>query len=87
MLIESLEHILEGLHQAQVGVLDAACYSHGLFIWGMLQAWQVQQFNLSNSFKDDPGLGSIYIRCMLLQGHSQEVKAQVSKIESSLVKL
>jgi len=63
MLIECLEHILKELHQAQVGVINAACYSHRFNVWGMLQAWQIQQCYLTNSFKDDPGLNDVSRVC------------------------
>jgi len=37
--------------------------------------------------KKNPVIGTIYICHMLLQGHGREVKTQVSKIESLLLKL
>jgi hypothetical protein len=37
MQLECLERIFEELHQARVTVVDAACISQGIYLWGMLK--------------------------------------------------
>jgi hypothetical protein len=60
--------------------VDAARASPGLYVWGMLKAWQVQQRYLSNHFQDDPALTGIFVRRVLLHGNDTTVKQQLAKI-------
>lgn len=56
MQLECLEQIFEELHQARVAVVDAAHISQGIYLWGMLRVWQIQQRYVSNDFQDDQAL-------------------------------
>jgi hypothetical protein len=66
MQLECLKQIFEELHQARVAVVDAARISQGIYLWGMLRAWQIQQRYLDNDFQDDPALTGIFVRPVLL---------------------
>jgi hypothetical protein len=87
MQLECLEQIFEELHQARVAVVDAARISQGIYLWGMLRAWQIQQRYVSNDFQDDPALTGIFVRRVLLHGQDVSLDARLSKITDELKKL
>jgi hypothetical protein len=66
---------------------DAAWMSKGLYLWGMLQAWKVQQRYLANDFKNDPALTGIMVRRLLLHGGDTTVKDKLIKLDSLLAKV
>lgn len=68
MQLECLQTILEELHNARIGVVDAARHRPGLLLWGMIQAWKVQKRYMSNNFADDPALTGILVRRLIMQG-------------------
>ena len=51
------------------------------YLWGMLRAWQVQQWYLDNHFKDDPALTGIMVRRILMHGEDTTVKNKLAKID------
>jgi hypothetical protein len=87
MQLECLEQIFEELHQARVAVIDAARISQGIYLWGMLCAWQIQQRYVSNDFQDDPALTGIFVRWVLLHGQDVSLDDQLSKIMDGVKKL
>jgi len=86
MQLECLEQIFEELHQARVAVVDAARISQGIYLWGMLHAWQIQQRYVSNDFQDDPALTGIFVRRVLLHGQDVSLDARLNKITDGLRK-
>lgn len=84
MLLECLEQIFEELHQARVAVVDAARISQGIYLWGMLKAWQIQQRYVSNDFQDDPALTGIFVRRVLLHGHDVSLEDRLEKLTDGL---
>jgi hypothetical protein len=86
MQLECLEQISEELHQARVAVVDAARISQGIYLWGMLHAWQIQQRYVSNDFQDDPALTGIFVRRVLLHGQDVSLDARLNKITNGLKK-
>ena len=84
MSLECLEQIFEEIHQARVSVVDAARVSPGLYLWGMLKAWEIQQRYLENSFQDDPALTGIFVRRVLLHGEDISLKTRLDKLDGSL---
>jgi hypothetical protein len=84
MQLECLEQIFEELHQARVAVVDAARISQGIYLWGMLRAWQIQQRYVSNDFQDDPALTGIFVRRVLLHGQDVSLDTRLSKINDEL---
>jgi hypothetical protein len=87
MQLECLEQIFEELHQARVAVVDAARISQGIYLWGMLRAWQIQQRYVSNDFQDDPALTGIFVRRVLLHGQDVSLDDRLSKITDGIKKL
>jgi hypothetical protein len=87
MQLECLEQIFEELHQARVAVIDAARISQGIYLWGMLRAWQIQQRYVSNDFQDDPALTGIFVRWVLLHGQDVSLDDWLSKITDGVKKL
>ena len=87
MQLECLEQIFEELHQARVAVVDAARISQGIYLWGMLRAWQIQQRYVSNDFQDDPALTGIFVRRVLLHGQDVSLDGRLTKISDGLKKL
>jgi hypothetical protein len=87
MQLECLEQIFEELHQARVAVVDAARISQGIYLWGMLRAWQIQQRYVSNDFQDDPALTGIFVRRVLLHGQDVSLDDRLSKITDGVKKL
>jgi uncharacterized protein YneF (UPF0154 family) len=61
--------------------------SKGLYLWGMLQAWKVQQRYLANDFKNDPALTGIMVRRLLLHGGDTTVKDKLAKLDSLFAKV
>ena len=86
MQLECLEQIFEELHQARVAVVDAARLSPGIYLWGMLKAWQIQQRYVSNDFQDDPALTGIFVRRVLLHGQDISLDEHLSKLSDGLKK-
>jgi hypothetical protein len=86
MQLECLEQIFEELHQARVAVVDAARLSQGIYLWGMLKAWQIQQRYIRNDFQDDPALTGIFVRRVLLHGQDVSLDEQLSKLSDGLKK-
>jgi hypothetical protein len=86
MQLECLEQIFEELHQARVAVINAARISQGIYLWGMLKAWQVQQRYVENDFQDDPALPGIFIRRVLLHGQDVSLDECLSKLADGLKK-
>jgi hypothetical protein len=87
MQLECLEQIFEELHQARVAVVDAARISQGVYLWGMLRAWQIQQRYVANDFQDDPALTGIFVRRVLLHGQDVSLDDRLSKITDGVKKL
>jgi hypothetical protein len=87
MQLECLEQIFEELHQARVAVVDAARISQGVYLWGMLRAWQIQQRYVSNDFQDDPALTGIFVHRVLLHGQDVSLDDRLSKITDGVKKL
>jgi hypothetical protein len=87
MQLECLEQIFEELHQARVAVIDAAHISQGVYLWGMLRAWQIQQRYVSNDFQDDPALTGIFVCRVLLHGQDVSLDDRLSKITNGVKKL
>ena len=81
MQLECLQKILEELNEAREGVADAALYQHGLFLWGMLRAWKVQQRYLSCHFKDDPALTGIFVRRIVMHGEDETISEKFKAVE------
>ena len=87
-MLECPEQIFEELHHARVAVVDAARISQGIYLWGMLRAWQIQQRYVSNNFQDDPVLTDIFFRQVLLHGQDVSlVDGWLTKISNGLKKL
>jgi hypothetical protein len=86
MQLECLEQIFEEIHQARVAVVDAARISQGIYLWGMLKAWQIQQRYLTNDFQDDPALTGIFVRRVLLHGQDVSLDERLSKLSDGLKK-
>jgi len=82
MLLECFEQIFEELHEARVGVVDAARISEGLCLWGMLKAHRTQERHLSDRFKDDPALTGIFVRRVLLHDQDHTLKTKILAIEA-----
>ena len=86
MQLECLERIFEELHQARVAVVDAARISQGIYLWGMLKAWQIQQRYVENDFQDDPALTGIFVRRVLLHGQDVSLDERLSKLSDGIKK-
>ena len=80
MIIECLAAIFEELHAARAPIKDAAYFREGLYVWGMVKAWEIQQRFLANSIKDDPALTGILVRHIVIHGGDNPVKDEVAKI-------
>jgi hypothetical protein len=85
--IDCADEIWRELSAVRSAYLDAACMSKGLYLWGMLQAWKVQQRYLANDFKNDPALTGIMVRRLLLHGGDTSVKDKLTKLDSLFTKV
>ena len=74
--------VWEDIDSARSMFVDAARAEPGLYVWGMLQAWQVEQRYLENSFQDDPALTGIFVREILFSSEDESLKDKISKFGS-----
>jgi uncharacterized protein YneF (UPF0154 family) len=75
-------------------VTDAGKYNEGVFLWGMLRAWDIQEPYRKNQFKNDPALTGLMVRGMVVHSGEKSVKMQLAlvdthdeSIESLVIKL
>jgi hypothetical protein len=78
---------MKELHQAHVAVVDAVHISQGIYLWGMLHAWQIQQGYICNDFQNDPALIGIFVCWVVLHGHNVSLDDRLSKITDGVKKL
>jgi rhamnogalacturonyl hydrolase YesR len=43
LVVDCFAHIFEQLHNARSEVNDTGHYNEGIFLWGMLRAWEIQE--------------------------------------------
>jgi hypothetical protein len=60
--------------------VDAACFSPGYYVWGMLKAWEVQSHYMANHFQDDPALTRIFTCQILFHGQDLSLKGAIEDL-------
>ena len=83
MLLECLATIFTELHNARSRVKDAAVVQPALYVWGMLQAWEIQHRYVTNNFQDDPALTGTFVRRVLLQGKNSEIQKSIESVKAT----
>ncbi len=85
LIVECLATVFEELSDARGQIADAAGWSStstGLYLWGMIRAWEVQQRLSRNQIKNDPTLTGILVRRILLHGDADKtLRDQLAKID------
>jgi hypothetical protein len=87
LCIELLSYILDEIVKARNGFSDAGEAHPAYFLWGMLQAWEIQQRYLSHKFMDDPALNGIFVRRAVLRSMDAKVVAQVRELMNRVASL
>jgi hypothetical protein len=55
-VFDSAALIFEVLHSVRSEVINTGQHNPGIFMWGFLKAWEIQECYGKNQFKDDPAL-------------------------------
>jgi uncharacterized protein YneF (UPF0154 family) len=82
LVVDCVAHILEELHNVRSEVTDAGQYNEGMFLWGMLQAWEIQERYQENQFKNYPALTGLMVRRMMAHSGEKSVKMQLTLMET-----
>jgi hypothetical protein len=77
LCLELLAYILDEIVKVRNGFSDAGEAQPAYFLWGMLQAWEIQQRYLSHNFGNDPALNGIFVRRAVLRSMDTKVITQV----------
>jgi hypothetical protein len=56
LVVDCVAHIVEELRNVRSEVTDVGQYNEGIFLWGMLRAWEIQERYRENQFKNHPDL-------------------------------
>jgi hypothetical protein len=78
---------LDEIVKVHNGFLDAGEAQPAYFLWGMLQAWEVQRRYRLHNFVDDPALNGIFVRRAVLRSMDATVLTQVSELMSRVALL
>jgi uncharacterized protein YneF (UPF0154 family) len=82
LVVDCVAHIFEELHNVRSEVTDAGQYNKGMFLWGMLRAWEIQERYQENQFKNDPALTVLMVRRMMVHSGEKSVKTQLALVET-----
>jgi hypothetical protein len=58
--------------------MDAGQHDPGMFLWGSIKAWEIQEHYGHNNFKDDPALTGRLVRRMLVHDGEQYIKEELA---------
>jgi uncharacterized protein YneF (UPF0154 family) len=82
LVVDCVAHIFEELYNVQSEVTDAGQYNEGMFLWGMLRAWDIQERYQENQFKNNPALTGLLVRRMVVHSGEKSVKTQLALVET-----
>jgi uncharacterized protein YneF (UPF0154 family) len=80
LVIDCVAHIFEELHSARSVVMDAGQYNQGMYIWGFLKAWEIQERYRANEFKNDPALTGLMVRRIMMHDGERTLKQQLTQL-------
>ena len=80
MYMECEAKIWEDIADVCSQYVDAARFSPGYYLWGMLKAWEVQNWYLSKHFQDDPALTGIFTCQILFHGQDLSLKGAIEEL-------
>ena len=87
MILECIAHIFGELSTArqQFAATARAQRSHALYVWGMLQAYIIQERYMKNDFGDDPALTGILVRrLMTVTSSDNDASARVDDLKKTV---
>jgi uncharacterized protein YneF (UPF0154 family) len=73
--------------RVQSEVIDAGQHNPGMFMWGFLKAWEIQERYRNNQFKDDPDLTGRLVRRMMVRDGESSLKEKLKLLDSHESKL
>jgi uncharacterized protein YneF (UPF0154 family) len=82
LVIDCVAHIFEELHNVRSEVTDAGKYNEGMFLWGMIRAWEIPERYREMQFKNDPALTGLMARIMMVHSGEKSVKKQLALVET-----
>jgi uncharacterized protein YneF (UPF0154 family) len=82
LVVDCVAHIFEELRNVRSEVTDAEQYNKGMFLWGMLRAWEIQERYRENQFNNDPALTGLMVRRMMVHSGKKSVKTQLALVET-----
>ena len=63
--------------------MDSGQHVTGMFLWGFIKDWEIQEPYRRNKFKDDPALTGRLVRHMLVHDGEQYFKSQLVQIDKN----
>jgi uncharacterized protein YneF (UPF0154 family) len=79
--------IFEELHSLQPEVIDTGKHNPGMFLWGFLKTWEIQERYCKNQFKDDPALTGQLVRRMMVRDGEISLEEKLKLLDSHESKL
>jgi uncharacterized protein YneF (UPF0154 family) len=86
-VLDSVALIFEELQSVRSEVIDAGQHNPGMFMWGFLKAWEIQERYRKNQFKDDPALTGQLVRRMVVRDGESSLKEKLKLLDSHESKL
>jgi uncharacterized protein YneF (UPF0154 family) len=86
-VLDSVALIFEELHSVRSEVIDAGQHNSGMFLWGFLKAWEIQERCRKNQFKDDPALTDRLVQRMMVRDGESSLKEKIKLLDSHESKL
>jgi hypothetical protein len=74
--------IFEKLHGARAEVMDTGQPDPGMFLWGFIKAWEIQEQYRQNQFKDYPALTGRLIFRMLVHDGQKAFKSKLALLNT-----
>ena len=80
MYMECEAKIWEDIMDIRSQYVDVAHFSPGYYLWGMLKAWEVQNWYLLNHFQDNLVLKGIFTCQILFHGQDLSLKGAIEEL-------
>jgi hypothetical protein len=72
--------IFKELHSARAEVMDAGQHDPGIFLWGFIKAWEIQEHCRRKKIKDDSALTGSLVHRMLVHDGEKSLKEQLAML-------
>ena len=80
VVIDCVENIFKELHSARSFVIDDGQYNQGVYLWGFLKLWGIQERYIENEFKNDLVLTGLMVRRIMMNDGERTIKQQLAQL-------